>query len=169
MATRNYIRKRNNYIRPPTQADMHDLIGLGRAFHEESWYRDMDLSIAKLVQLIEGAIAGDPYFGYVAIDKSNRPIGYAMALCHEHYFGTDLTVTDLGIYLLPEYRSPLVAATLVRELEEWAFEHMGAKDINLGVSSGIADERIVRFYERLGFGKNWFGVSKKSPLTKSAA
>ena len=86
--------------------------------------------------------------------------GYLMGVCFEHYFSNTLTVSDLGFYVAEAWRSPQLARSMLKDLEAWAWS-MGAADISLGVTAGIADPQVVKLYERLGYARGQYMVVKR--------
>lgn len=149
-------------IRPAELCDIGPVVYLGSLFHQESWHRDFNFAPDKLTALIERVLIDPNMAGWVAVTPDGLPVGYAAAIAAEMYFSRDRNVTDLGVYLMPEYRDFFIARELIRRLEAWAWAQPGVVCIDLGISSGVADARISRFYERLGYTKGFFGVSKKS-------
>jgi RimJ/RimL family protein N-acetyltransferase len=148
-------------LRKLTPADTADAVRLAADFHNASVYRHHPLALDKVDALIGNALRHPDYFNVVLADAaSNRVEGYLLALCHEHYFSYKKTVTDLGFYITEDYRTPFAARGMLKELEAWAFGVKQAGEIALGVSSGIADAATVRFYERCGFTRGWYGVIK---------
>jgi ribosomal protein S18 acetylase RimI-like enzyme len=141
--------------------DVVGAIRLARAFHAESAYASMPLALAKVDSTILAALNDpDRYCVVLADRESNTIVGYLMAVVCEHYFSYTLTCTDLGFYIEPAYRNPFAARAMLVQLEHWAFVVKGVADISLGVSSGIADEAILRFYARLGYTRGYSGVIK---------
>lgn len=123
------------------------MVEIGASMHQESRYRSFNFDgdkIAKtfksLIQSPQGLVlvAGDPIYGFF--------VGY---VCHM-WFGMDLEANDLVLYLLPEKRLGSCAARMVSTYKEWA-KGLGAKDIKIGVSTGIQQERTELFFERMGF------------------
>lgn len=140
---------------------MADAVRLAADFHNASAYRHHRLALDKVDQLVRNALMGGDYFNIVVADQtSDRVEGYLLAMCHEHYFSVARTVTDLGFYISEDYRTPFVARDMLRQLERWAFEVKKVQEISLGVSSGIADAAIVRFYQRMGYERGYYGVIK---------
>jgi hypothetical protein len=134
---------------------------LAAGFHAESAYCRFPLALAKVDSLIQKALASDDMICLVLQDDSNGSIhGYLMAMCHEHYFTYTRTVTDLGFYIEPKWRDPLAARAMLKLLEGWAFEIKHVADISLGISSGIADAAIERFYRRMGYTRGYSGMIK---------
>jgi RimJ/RimL family protein N-acetyltransferase len=141
--------------------DTADAVRLAADFHNASAYRHHRLALDKVDALIGNAMTRPDYFNVVLADaRADRVEGYLLAMCHEHYFSTARTVTDLGFYISPDYRNPMAARAMLQQLETWAFEIQKVSEISLGVSSGVADKAIVRFYERCGYTRGYYGVIK---------
>jgi len=145
-------------VRDLAEADVADCVDLARQFHKESAYSGYPLAIDKVVALIDGALRNPDIF--CTILASDRPVGYLLAMVHEHYFSHVLTCSDMGFYILPAYRQPLAARAMLKRLEIWAFMDKDAADITLGVSSGIADQEIIQFYHRMGYVRGVAGLVK---------
>lgn len=143
-------------------ADWQDAVRLAADFHNASAYRRFPLALDKVDGILSNLIDNPDYFNVVLADAaSDRIEGYLLAVCHEHYFSTMKMVSDVGFYIREDYRTPFAARAMVKALERWAFDDKHAAEITLGVSSGVADAAIVRFYERLGFDRGYYGVIKR--------
>jgi len=141
--------------------DRADIVRLAADFHNESAYRSQPLSLDKIDALFQSCMVRTDHFAVVVADaSSDRVKGYLVAVCHEHYFNKEKTVSDLGFYISEDYRSMQTVRQMLQMLESWAFGQMRAVDISLGVSSGIADKLIVRLYERMGYSRGFYGVIK---------
>ena len=87
-------------------------------------------------------------------------IGYTCAIVHECVFNDRIRVTDIGVFVLPEYRTTSAAVKLVKHLEEWA-RKQGASELWLGQTTGDDPERVVKFYNRLGYQTQGFNCLKE--------
>lgn len=153
-------------IRRLAEADAVQAVGLARAFHAASAYSHLKLSLAKVDAIVEAAIHDPDRFCTVLVTvQDDALVGYLMAVVHEHYFSQALTCSDLGFWIEPAHRTPFAARTMILELERWAFGVKRVNDISLGVSSGIADAGILRFYERMGYTRGFSGVIKSRQTT----
>jgi len=141
--------------------DQRDIMRLAADFHNESAYRGQPLVLDKIDALFQACLTRPDHFCVVVCDAaSDRAEGYLAAVCHEHYFNHEKTVSDMGFYISEDYRSMQSVRQMLQMLESWAFSQMRAVDISLGVSSGIADKLIVRLYERMGYSRGFYGVIK---------
>ena len=91
---------------------------------------------------------------------AERIVGYTCAVVHECIFNDRIRVTDIGVFVLPEYRSTAAAVKLVKHLEEWA-KKQGASEIWLGQTTGDNPELVVKFYNRLGYKTQGFNCLKE--------
>jgi GNAT superfamily N-acetyltransferase len=150
-----------NYIRRLQDSDHADAMRLAAAFHAESAYARFPLALAKVDELIQKALANDDMACFVLASPVDDSIhGYLMAICHEHYFSYSKTVSDLGFYIEPMHRDLFAARSMLQAIERWAFHVKHAADISLGISSGIADQAIERFYRRMGYQRGYSGMIK---------
>ena len=148
-------------VRELEYGDLGDIMRLAAEFHAASVYRDYRLEPAKVRTLYEHALVLPSHRAIVAADsETDRPQGYLMGICFEHYFSNTLTVSDVGFYIAPAYRALGIARAMLKRFEAWAWEQ-GAADISLGVSAGIADAGVVQLYERLGYARGVYTVVKK--------
>jgi len=68
----------------------------------------------------------------------------------DYIFCDEPVVNDDLLFVKASHRGGTVAIRMVRGLERWASAR-GAREVFLGVSTGIAVERTGRLYQRLGF------------------
>lgn len=148
-------------IRTLGVTDFDAAVDLARHFHAASAYAHLPLSLAKVDAIVEAALRDPNRICIVlASQPEDRIVGYLMAVVHEHYFSQALTCSDLGFWIEPGYRNLFAARDMLGKLERWAFGVKKVTDISLGISSGIADLAILRFYQRLGYTRGFSGVIK---------
>ena len=90
----------------------------------------------------------------------DRLIGYTCGVIHENVFNDRLRVTDIGVYVEPEYRAGSVSKRMIAHLEQWAKEK-GAEEIWLGQTTGDDVDQIVKYYNRLGYKTKGFNCVKE--------
>jgi GNAT superfamily N-acetyltransferase len=138
-------------VRWMTIEDLPIAIAMGEAMHKESYYKHFDYDPMKLQKLWELSEAHQGFYGkFVAENSDGKIVGMFVGMCAEHYFGHDKIATDLLLYVTPEARGGSAAPRLVKAYEKWARES-GAKEIHVGVSTGVNEDRTARLYEKLGF------------------
>lgn len=108
----------------------------------------------KILQLYKNPNA----VGFVAIEN-NRIVGFISGIFSEYFFSNRKQVTDLGFFVLPEFRGSRTALKLVKSLENWAKE-MGADDLHLGQTTAVEMDKTRQFYERLGYKTVGFNTVK---------
>lgn len=137
-------------IRWMTIEDLSIAIAMGSSMHKESWFSEFDYADEKLQGLWDiTETYPDMYCKYVAEDKGEL-VGMFVGMCAEHYFGYDKIASDLLLYVTPEARGGTAAPRLIKAYEKWALAS-GAKEIHVGVSTGVNEDRTVKLYEKLGF------------------
>ena len=96
----------------------------------------------------------------VVADNDGVVIGFFAGALGEVYFGDGKTAHDIAFYMDKEYRTTLMAQLLVVRFEQWAQEK-GAKDIILGVTTEYETEKVVAFYNAMGYSTCGTFVKKK--------
>jgi GNAT superfamily N-acetyltransferase len=96
---------------------------------------------------------------FFIVIKNNKIVGFILAVAHEYFFSNRKRVSDLGLYVLPEYRGSRAALMLIKALETWA-KDMGANDLHLGQTSAVNMDKTRQFYERLGYKTVGFNTVK---------
>jgi GNAT superfamily N-acetyltransferase len=108
----------------------------------------------KILQLFKNPNA----VAFLALEN-NQIVGFISGIVHEYFFSNRKRVSDLGFFVLPEYRGSRVALKLVKLLESWAIEKK-ADELHLGQTTGLDIDKTKRFYERLGFKTVGFNTVK---------
>jgi GNAT superfamily N-acetyltransferase len=108
----------------------------------------------KILQLFKNPNA----VAFLALEN-NQIIGFISGIVHEYFFSNRKRVSDLGFFVLPEYRGSRVALKLVKLLESWAIEKK-AEELHLGQTTGLDIDKTKKFYERLGFKTVGFNTVK---------
>jgi GNAT superfamily N-acetyltransferase len=98
-------------------------------------------------------------FSMLAFDDS-KLVGFICGIVHESVFNTAKRVSDIGLYVDPEYRSSEIAAVLIEHLETWAMQ-VGASQVWLGQTTGDNPRVVERFYNQLGYKTKGFNCLKE--------
>ena len=91
---------------------------------------------------------------------ADKLIGYTCGVLHENIFNERLRVTDIGVYVEPEYRAGSVSRRMIDYLEKWA-KQQGAKELWLGQTTGDDCDQVVKYYNRLGYTTKGFNCVKE--------
>ena len=108
----------------------------------------------KILQLFKNPNA----VAFLALEN-NQIVGFISGIVHEYFFSNRKRVSDLGFFVLPEYRGSRVALKLVKLIESWAIEKK-AEELHLGQTTGLDIDKTKKFYERLGFKTVGFNTVK---------
>ena len=87
-------------------------------------------------------------------------VGYTCGVLHENIFNDRLRVTDIGVYVLPGHRGSQISRELIAGIETWARER-GAEEIWLGQTTGGDPDRVIKYYNRLGYTTKGFNSVKE--------
>ncbi len=131
-------------IRNATLADIPWILHLVRAMWGESQYERLSFSENKIHQIVQNAIMSQ---NGIAVLSEN---GFLIGGVKPHWASDDLVAYELGIYVTPEHRGSFEAIRLIDAYVARARE-LGARQVSMGISTGVDIERTERFYGRLGF------------------
>jgi GNAT superfamily N-acetyltransferase len=134
-------------IRPAKHSDVPRLIELGTLLHATSSYSTMnfcpDKSAAFLHELINGQ-------GVVFVaEVRGEVVGGMAGAVAEQWFSNDLIAYDYSIFVEPSKRNGVIAVRLIQTFQEWA-RIKGAKQIYMGIGTGVSVEGTTRLYESQG-------------------
>jgi len=93
-------------------------------------------------------------------DHNDKLVGFVCGVVHESVFNETVRVTDIGLFVLPEYRKGDIATKLIAFLEKWAKDQQ-ASQLWLGQTTGDNPKVVERFYNRLGFKTQGFNCLKE--------
>ena len=96
----------------------------------------------------------------LAACDQGRIVGFTVGIVHESIFNDRVRVSDIGVFVLPEYRASRIAKDLIGHLEKWAKEQ-GASEIWLGQTTGDNPELVAKYYNRLGYKTKGFNCVKE--------
>jgi GNAT superfamily N-acetyltransferase len=134
--------------RPATADDLPELLALGRRFHAESVYHRLPFDEDRVARRIADYLESNVRCLFVATHEG-RLVGMLGGFLDRYFFCDARLAYDAFFYVAPPHRNGRLAAALVERLRGWSVR-AGARELCLGVSSGIADERVGRYYEHLG-------------------
>ncbi|KON32728.1 MAG: hypothetical protein AC479_06865 [miscellaneous Crenarchaeota group-6 archaeon AD8-1] len=120
--------------------------------------KDTGLGVAT-VEKISQLVSSPRTLFLLAIDGEEL-VGFTCGILHENVFNDVLRVSDIGVYVLKEYRSSDIGKNLVEQLEAWATKNK-ATQLWLGQTTGEKVEAIAEYYRRLGFKISGFNAVKE--------
>jgi len=136
-------------IRPATIEDLPALIDLGRRMHQESpRFSRLSFNDEKVRNLLMMATVSPNYCLLVA-DNDGELMGGFAGFIAAHWFSDDLVASDLALFVQPGRRGGMAGARLVKAFIAWAHDH-GAKQTNLGISTGVSVEETAQLYSAIG-------------------
>lgn len=134
-------------IRAARHSDIPRIIELGTILHQTTDYAALDFDADKVGNFMSHLIAGA---GVVFVSEINGVVVGGMAGgIVDQWFNNDLIAYDYSIFVEPGRRNGVIAMRLVRAFEEWA-RLKGAKQIHMGIGTGVNVEGTSRLYESLG-------------------
>ncbi|HWU35464.1 MAG TPA: GNAT family N-acetyltransferase [Methylovorus sp.] len=134
-------------VRKALGSDIPTLCRLGKLYHAESQYQQLPFSAYKLSVMIATLMRNDECV--LVLEKSGQVIGGVLGVVFDHWFSTAKVAMDYCIYVLPEHRRGRSGAMLIKAYVEWA-KLQGAEVIQMGISSGIKQDRTLKLYQKLG-------------------
>lgn len=134
-------------IRPAKHSDVPRLIELGTLLHATTSYSTMsfcpDKSAAFLHELINGQ-------GVVFVaEVRGEVVGGMAGAVTDQWFSNDLIAYDYSLFVEPSKRNGVIAMRLIQAFKEWA-KLKGAKQIYMGIGTGVSVEGTTRLYESQG-------------------
>lgn len=135
-------------IRRAVKTDVPEIIRLSETMHLESRYRSLPYNGDKFAALINRLIA-NPDGLVVVAEREGRLIGAIAGMVVEHYFADARIAYEFGLYVEPAHRGTLAGFRLAKAYVDWATSK-GVDQIDMGITTGITEERTGKMYERLG-------------------
>ncbi len=153
-------------IRLAEHADVEAVVELGAMLHAESpTYRPYPYSRQKaraVARSCIGSLLAPPADSVLFVaDEGGEVIGMLGGYLTEGLFVDGMLIaSDYTFFVRPDRRGTMVAPRLLIAFEQWA-KGMGATHIYPSVSTRIDDERIVAFYEAMGYQHTGHNLAKR--------
>ena len=109
------------------------------------------VKIWEMCQVADGIV-------YLARNEG-KSVGFIAAVKQRYFFSDRERVTDMGFYVLPEYRGTSAAIRLIRALEDWTKEN-NITDLYLGQTTSVDIEKTSKFFNHLGYKTVGFNTVK---------
>ena len=137
-------------IRPAKHSDVPRLIELGTMLHANSDYSKMAFCPEKSANFLHDLINGQGVI-FVAEVRGEVVGGMAGGVI-DQWFSHDLIAYDYSLFVEPSKRNGVIAVRLIQTFKEWA-KLKGAKQIHMGIGTGVSVEGTTRLYESQGLRK----------------
>lgn len=153
-------------IRLAEHADVEAVVELGAMLHAESpTYRPYTYSRQKaraVARSCIGSLLAPPADSVLFVaDEGGEVIGMLGGYLTEGLFVDGMLIaSDYTFFVRPDRRGTMAAPRLLIAFEQWA-KGMGATHIYPSVSTRIDDERIVAFYEAMGYQHTGHNLAKR--------
>ncbi len=134
------------------------ICSLVQRMHAESKYADIKYDQFKVQRLVNAMMHDQGSVILIATDLADEVVGFLALEQSQYLFNFDHFVTDLGFYVLPNYRTTTVPYRLIKAGEAWAAERGDA--LVLGVSAPEDTSKTAAMYGKLGY-KPWGTVMRK--------
>lgn len=134
-------------IRPAKHSDVPRLIELGTLLHATTSYSAMSFCPIKSAAFLHELINGQ---GVVFVaEVRGEVVGGMAGAVTDQWFSNDLIAYDYSLFVEPSKRNGVIAIRLIQSFKEWA-KIKGAKQIYMGIGTGVSVEGTTRLYESQG-------------------
>ena len=134
-------------IRPAKHSDVPRLIELGTLLHSSTSYSTMNFCPVKSAAFLHELINGQ---GVVFVaEVRGEVVGGMAGGVIDQWFSNDLIAYDYSLFVEPSKRNGVIAVRLIQTFKEWA-RIKGAKQIYMGIGTGVSVEGTTRLYESQG-------------------
>lgn len=138
-------------VRDGTLADGDEVIALGKKVHAESQFKDLPY-LDKYVRYTLTENLGKEGVLFLVAERDSTLVG-AFAAYHNNWFFTNARyAADMFLFMDISARNTLAPVMIIQRYIDWA-KKMGVARINLGQTTGIETERVVKAYQAMGFTK----------------
>lgn len=137
-------------VRPAKREDIDKIIDMVYSMLNESVYAFLPFDREKVRRGIIAFIEKPDKYCFFVAEEGKILSGILGGYLTDYYFCQEKLACDSVLFVKPEYRGSSAAMKLVRTFRDWAASRK-AREVCLGVSSGVNLERTNRFYEKMGF------------------
>lgn len=141
-------------VRRMAEGDFLSAIELGEGVHKRSRYSHLFYDKKYLLEFARRA-SNDPDFCFLVSEQAypgHGPLmtGFFVGCVQPLYFSGQNQAVDLILFAVDDRRGMLAAKFLVAAFERWALDK-GAVIVDLGITTGIHEDRTAKFYHSLGY------------------
>lgn len=135
-------------IRSATADDIPRIIELGVTMHATTSYSSLDYIHGKAAAFLLELIDGEGVVFVAVVD--GEIVGAMVGGIVDEWFNHDLIAHDYALFVLPTRRNGIIALRLINAFIAWA-RLKGAKQVQMGICTGVQVESIGRLYQAAGF------------------
>lgn len=136
-------------IRHANTGDIPVLIELGMRMYLESQYADTSPFDEQKCADLAKQLIGSPVGCVLVAEKDGQIVGWMAGGIGEQWFSRKLMAFEYGLFIAPGQRGGSAAPRMVKAFIAWA-KNNGAAVVNMGITTGVHEERTGTTYERLG-------------------
>lgn len=105
-------------------------------------------------------LVNSPRTLFMLATHENKLVGFILGVVHESLYNDKIRVSDLGLFVLPDYRSTNIGVKLIKHLESWA-KSKNVTEVWLGQTTGDDPIKTSKLYERMGYTLRGFNSMKE--------
>lgn len=135
-------------IEVATLEDAPRLAEMGELLHDTSSYAAIPYNRAKVEDMMRSLIGGAG--AVFVIRKEGRIVGGLAGAVAPHWFSDELLGYEYSFFIEPDSRHGITAVKLVTAFTTWC-KLRGAKQIRMGITTGINEQGTAGLYRMIGF------------------
>lgn len=135
-------------VEPATVDDAPRLAELGELLHATSSYAGIPYNRQKVVDLMR-SLAGGAGVVFV-VRRDGAIVGGIAGAVTEHWFSDEKLGYEYSFFIEPSARHGITASKLVVAFATWC-RMKGAKQVRMGITTGINEQGTAGLYRLLGF------------------
>ncbi len=131
-----------------TADDAAEIAALGRLLHETSSYSAIPYNEGKVADLMRSLANGDG--AVFIVRKDGAIVGGIAGSVTPHWFSDELLGFEYSFFIEPGSRHGITASRLIAAFTGWC-RLRGAKQVRMGITTGINEQRTAGLYRMIGF------------------
>lgn len=136
-------------VRPAKQQDIEQIIEMGARMHAEGAYAFLPYDPDKVRRLIISYLQDSETRCGLVVEHDNALAGMLAGYLTDYFFCDEKLACDMVVFVDRPFRGSSAGARLIRAFRDWAAAR-GAREVCLGISSGVNADSAGKFYERMG-------------------
>jgi GNAT superfamily N-acetyltransferase len=135
-------------VRPANRDDIHELALMAKEMHQESDFAPIpfdgvmcEIFLGKVIEDVENSCA-------FVTEKEGVLTGAILASLSPFFFSTEKKISEIALYVKPEYRGSRASLLLEKQFDSWADERKIRRRY-LGNSTG--SDVVHELYQKLGY------------------